>query len=90
MRLLNSIVAFIVGLIVVLFAVSNRETVTLEIWPLPYQLLMGLYAVILLALAVSCLKILDTGPTIGPPFSPAARVVLLLIVNFYWPLLGIH
>ena len=52
MRLLNSIVAFIVGLIVILFAVSNRQMVTIEIWPLPYQLSMGLYAVILLALLV--------------------------------------
>ena len=52
MRLLNSIIGFIVGLFVVLFAVSNRQTVTIEIWPLPYQLSMGLYAVILLALLV--------------------------------------
>jgi uncharacterized integral membrane protein len=50
MRLLNSIVAFLIGLLVVLFAVSNRQRVTLEIWPLPYQLSLGLYAVILLAL----------------------------------------
>lgn len=52
MRVLNSIVAFVVGLIVILFAVSNREAVTVEIWPLPYRLSLGLYAVILLALVV--------------------------------------
>src|SRR4051812_13488341 len=52
MRLLNTIVAFIVGLIVILFAVSNRELVTVEIWPLPYRLSLGLYAVILLAVLV--------------------------------------
>ena len=33
-----------------------------------------------IALAVAMLKILETGPTIGPAFSPAARVVLLGMV----------
>lgn len=33
-----------------------------------------------LALAGACLKCLETGPTIGPAFSPAARVVILAIV----------
>lgn len=55
MRVLNSIVAFFVGLLVILFAVSNRAPVTLELWPLPYQLSMGLYAVILLAVLVGFL-----------------------------------
>lgn len=52
MRLINGIIAVIVALLVVLFAVSNRQPVTIEIWPFPYQLALGLYAVILLALAV--------------------------------------
>ncbi len=52
MRLINSIIAVIVALLVILFAVSNRQPVTIEIWPFPYQLALGLYAVILLALAV--------------------------------------
>ncbi len=33
-----------------------------------------------LALAASCLKVLESGPTVGPAFSPAARLVLLLLV----------
>lgn len=33
-----------------------------------------------LAFATSCLKVLETGPSIGPAFSPAARLVLLLLV----------
>ena len=52
MHLLNSIIAFVVGFFIVLFAVSNREPVMIEIWPLPYRLTMGLYAVILGALLV--------------------------------------
>lgn len=33
-----------------------------------------------LALAAACLKVLESGPSIGPGFSPAARFVLLLLV----------
>lgn len=33
-----------------------------------------------LALAASCLKTIEKGPTIGPAFSGAARLVLLLVV----------
>jgi hypothetical protein len=32
------------------------------------------------ALAAACLKVIETGPVIGPAFSPAARVVILLLV----------
>ncbi len=49
MRVLNTVIAAVVALLVVLFAVSNRMAVTVEIWPFPYQLELGLYAVILLA-----------------------------------------
>lgn len=52
MRFLNSFIAVIVALLVILFAVSNRQPVSIEIWPLPYQLSLGLYAVILLTLAL--------------------------------------
>jgi uncharacterized integral membrane protein len=49
LRLINSIIAAFVALLVVLFAVSNREQVAVEVWPFPYQLTLSLYAVILLA-----------------------------------------
>lgn len=52
MRFLNTILAVLVAILVVLFAVSNRTPVVVEIWPLPYQLELGLYAVILLAVFV--------------------------------------
>ncbi len=35
-----------------------------------------------LALALACFKVLETGPTIGPAFSQAARLVILLLVFF--------
>jgi putative membrane protein len=52
LRILNTILAILVAALVVLFAVSNRMPVVVEIWPFPYQLQLGLYAVILLALFV--------------------------------------
>ena len=52
MRLINSIIGVVVALMVILFAVSNRQPVTIEVWPFPYQVSLGLYAVILLTLAV--------------------------------------
>ncbi len=52
MRVLNTILAVIVAVLVVLFAVSNRAPVVVEIWPFPYQLELGLFAVILLAVFV--------------------------------------
>ena len=48
-RTLNSTIAVIVAVIVVLFAVSNRAEVEITLWPLPFQLNMGVYAVVLLA-----------------------------------------
>lgn len=45
------------------------------------NLLMVLANVIgFLALAAATLKVLDSGPMIGPAFSPAARLVLLVLV----------
>jgi uncharacterized integral membrane protein len=52
LRILNTILAVIVAVLVVLFAVSNRAPVVVEIWPFPYQLELGLFAVILLAVFV--------------------------------------
>ncbi len=52
MKLINSIVGAVVALVIVLFAVSNREQVAVELWPLPYQLSLALYAVILLAVLI--------------------------------------
>lgn len=49
MKIINSIIAGIVAVLVVLFAVSNRAGVVVEVWPFPYQLALPLYALILLA-----------------------------------------
>ena len=49
MKFINSIIAGIVAVLVVLFAVSNRTGVLVEIWPFPWQLALPLYALILLA-----------------------------------------
>ena len=52
MRFFNTLIAVIVAILVVLFAVSNRAAVVVEIWPFPYQLTIALYALILLAVAL--------------------------------------
>ena len=52
MSIFNKIIAVVVAVVVILFAISNRETVTVEIWPFPYQLSLSLYAVILLSVLV--------------------------------------
>ena len=49
MRFINSIIAGLVAILVVLFAVSNRADVVVEVWPFPYRLALPLYALILLA-----------------------------------------
>lgn len=55
MRTLNTFLAIVVAVLVVLFAISNRMPVVVEIWPFPYQLQLGLYAVILLAVFIGFL-----------------------------------
>jgi lipopolysaccharide assembly protein A len=50
MRFLFWIVMALVALILVLFAVSNRETVSIGLWPLPATLELPLYLVVLGAL----------------------------------------
>jgi uncharacterized integral membrane protein len=52
MRFINSFIGAVVALLVILFAVSNRQTVSVELWPFPYQLALSLYAVILLAVLI--------------------------------------
>ena len=49
MRILNTIVGVLVALFIILFAVSNLQAVEITVWPLPYQVEMRLYGVILLA-----------------------------------------
>ena len=61
MRFLNTALAVIIGLLVVLFAVSNRAPVDITLWPFPFQLTLGLYAVILLAVLVGFLAGLVAG-----------------------------
>jgi hypothetical protein len=54
-RFLTTFLATAVALIVVLFAVSNRGVVVVEIWPFPLRIEAGLYAVILVAVAIGFL-----------------------------------
>jgi lipopolysaccharide assembly protein A len=49
---INTFIAIVVALIIVLFAVSNRDQVIVQVWPLPYQISLGLYAVILWAVLI--------------------------------------
>ena len=49
MRILNTIVGVLVALFIILFAVSNMDAVQIKVWPLPYEVEMRLYGVILLA-----------------------------------------
>ncbi len=50
MRYLSWIVTLPIALVAVLFAVSNRDGVTLSLWPLPFTLDAPLYLAALLAL----------------------------------------
>ena len=52
MKLITTLLAVAVAVAVVLFAVSNRGAVTLELWPLPYTATIGLYAAVLVAVLV--------------------------------------
>ena len=55
MRFLATLIGFVVAVAVVLFAVSNRTPVILELWPLPYQVNLGLYAIVLLSVLLGFL-----------------------------------
>lgn len=52
MRFINTLIAAVVAVLVVLFAVSNRGVVIVELWPFPISVEAGLYAVILFAVAL--------------------------------------
>jgi uncharacterized integral membrane protein len=49
---LKTFLAIVAAVAVVLFAVSNRDPVALELWPLPYRVESGLYAVVLIAVLI--------------------------------------
>lgn len=52
MKFLWWIVLALVALVLILFAVSNRETVSVELWPLPSVLELPLYLVVLGTLVI--------------------------------------
>jgi len=45
----------VVGVLVVLFAISNRSTVMLELWPLPYLIPFPFYGAVLISAIVGFL-----------------------------------
>src|SRR3546814_7702107 len=51
MRILYCIVVAPIMLIAVLFAISNRQTVLLGLWPLPYEISAPVYLIAILPLA---------------------------------------
>jgi putative membrane protein len=55
MKLLFWVFVALVGVVVALFAVSNREVVSLGLWPLPFVLDLPLYLVILAAWLIGLL-----------------------------------
>ena len=52
MRFINTIIAAVVALVVILFALSNREEVEIALWPLPFHVTLGVYIVVLVAVLV--------------------------------------
>lgn len=52
MKILWWVVLALVALVLILFAVSNRETVSVELWPLPSALELPLYLVVLGTLVI--------------------------------------
>ncbi|GAB4145864.1 MAG: hypothetical protein Tsb0016_16030 [Sphingomonadales bacterium] len=57
MKSLFSIFYLLLGVIVLLLAVANRELVTLKLTPLPYQLQMPLILVVLLGVLIGILMV---------------------------------
>ncbi len=49
MRLLTWITGVTVAIATVLFAVSNHDTVAVTLWPFPFALDLGLYAIVLIS-----------------------------------------
>ncbi len=50
MRTFRWILIGLVALALIIFAIDNRQTVTVSLWPLPIEASMGLYLVVLLTL----------------------------------------
>ena len=44
-RLFNWLILFPFGLAIVVFSVSNRAAVTLDLWPMPYQVTLPFYLI---------------------------------------------
>ncbi|MPY70275.1 MAG: DUF1049 domain-containing protein [Alphaproteobacteria bacterium] len=47
MRILRRALFIVIALVAVVFAVSNRGTVTLNLWPLPFEAALPVYLVVL-------------------------------------------
>lgn len=54
-RTLSWIITLPVGLAAVLFSLSNREIITLRLWPLPFELPAPVYVVALVSLTIGVL-----------------------------------
>ena len=52
MRIVYRVIIFAGAILLILFAVSNRETVSLELWPLPFLVDLPLYLLFFLSLLV--------------------------------------
>lgn len=50
MRTFRWVLIGLVALALIIFAIDNRQTVTVSLWPLPIEASMGLYLVVLLTL----------------------------------------
>ena len=55
MRLLYWAVFLVIATVLILFAVSNRETVSVELWPLPFLAEVPLYLLCFLSLLIGTL-----------------------------------
>ncbi|HEX9535390.1 MAG TPA: lipopolysaccharide assembly protein LapA domain-containing protein [Stellaceae bacterium] len=55
MRILYRIVFLVIAIVLILFAVSNREAVSVEFWPLPFLAGVPLYLLCFLSLLVGAL-----------------------------------
>ena len=55
MRFLRRALFFVVALVAVIFAVTNRQAATVSLWPLPFEATLPLYLVVLGAAAIGLL-----------------------------------
>lgn len=55
MRYFTWIITVPVAIIAVLFAISNRDLVTLNLWPLPYELTIPIFLAVLVAVVIGFL-----------------------------------